>query len=79
MKKLLVWLSMVILLIPITACPQPAAAGEVIKSDKPRLTSPQVNETDLAPLVEGNSTFAFNLYQALKGEDGNLFYSPYSI
>ena len=77
---------MVILLIPVTACSQPAASPEaspavagVIQSDKPRVTSPQVNETDLAPLVEGNNTFAFNLYQALREEDDNLFYSPYSM
>jgi serpin B len=43
------------------------------------VTSPQVNETDLVPLVQGNSTFAFDLYQALSVENGNLFYSPYSI
>jgi len=79
MKKILVWLSMLILLIPITACFQPVAGGELIQSDKPRVASPQVNETDLAPLVEGNSTFAFNLYQALRGENSNLFYSPYSM
>ena len=79
MKKVLVWVSLVILLIPVTACSQPAAGGEVIQSEKPRVTSPQVNETDLAPLVQGNSTFAFNLYQALSGENGNLFYSPHSI
>jgi serpin B len=30
-------------------------------------------------LVDGNSAFAFDLYQALKKESGNLFYSPYSI
>ncbi len=30
-------------------------------------------------LVRGNSAFAFDLYQKLKEEDGNLFYSPYSI
>jgi len=51
----------------------------VIKSDKPRVTSPNVDEADLATLVEGNSTFAFDLYQAIRESDGNLFYSPYSI
>lgn len=35
---------------------------------------------DIAPeLVEGNNTFAFNLYHAVAGEDGNLIFSPYSI
>jgi serpin B len=57
---------------------QPAVAGEV-KSDKGRVTSPDVSPTEQALLVEGNSAFAFQLYQALKGQGGNLFYSPYSI
>lgn len=30
-------------------------------------------------LVHGNSAFAFDLYQELRKEEGNLFYSPYSI
>jgi serpin B len=29
--------------------------------------------------VEGNSAFTFDLYQALRSEEGNLFYSPYSV
>jgi serpin B len=48
-------------------------------SDAERDTAPQVVEADLAELVNGNSDFAFRLYQALRQEDGNLFYSPYSI
>jgi serpin B len=86
MKKILVWLAMVVLLIPAAACSQPAASpaasptvAGVVQSDKPRVTSPQVDETELVPLVEGNSTFAFNLYQALREENDNLFYSPYSM
>ena len=46
------------------ACAQPAAAGEV-KSDKPRITSPDISPADEALLVEGNSAFALDLYQAL--------------
>jgi serpin B len=61
------------------ACAQPTVSGEVIKSEKPRISSPEVNEGDITTLVSGNSAFAFDLYQALKEEDGNLFYSPYSI
>ena len=48
-------------------------------SDKPRETSPNVSEADLALLIEGNTAFAFDLYQALREKDSNLFYSPYSI
>jgi serpin B len=57
---------------------QPAAA-ETLKSDKPRITSPGTSAADEALLVEGNSVFAFELYQALKVKEGNLFYSPHSI
>jgi len=62
----------------LAACAQPVA-GEVIQSEKPRVTLPDVNEADMATLVDGNSAFAFDLYQALREADGNLFYSPHSI
>lgn len=59
-------------------CSQPASE-ELLKSDKDRITSPVVDFSDMTTLVKGNSGFAFDLYQALKKEDGNIFYSPYSI
>jgi serpin B len=77
MKRLLIVLVLVLLL-PVMACNQ-QVAGELLMSDKPRETSPDVGEADLALLIEGNSAFAFDLYQALKEKDGNLFYSPHSI
>jgi len=77
MKKFFLCMLVVVPLC-LTSCVQ-AVAGEIVQSEKPRVTSPEVTETDLNPLVEGNSAFAFNLYQALREEDGNLFYSPYSI
>jgi serpin B len=81
MNKVLLWavsILMVTLMLGLAACP-PAAAGELIKSDKPRDTAPEASTSELATLVEGNSTFAFNLYQQLKEEEENLFYSPHSI
>jgi serpin B len=80
-NKVVLWavsILMVALMLGLAACPH-AAAGELIKSDKPRDTTPDVNEAELATLVEGNSAFAFALYQELKEEDGNLFCSPYSL
>ena len=77
MKKVLSAL-MVIVLLSLTACGQ-AVTGEVLQSDKSRVTSPQVSQSDTAALADGNSEFAFELYQELKDTDGNLFYSPYSI
>ena len=77
MKKMFLFV-LVVVLLSLTAC-GPASLGEVLRSGKERITSPDVPETDLGLLVEGNSTFAFDLYQALRDEEGNLFYSPYSI
>ncbi len=70
----------IILLAGLPACgqPQPASA-DIVHSDKARVTSPVVSQTDMTSLVDGNNTFAFNLYQALKGSEGNMFFSPYSI
>jgi serpin B len=53
---------------------------KVVKSDEPRIASPNVTDTQLSTLVSGNNNFAFNLYQQLKkNSTGNMFYSPYSI
>jgi len=66
-----------VLLTGLAACSQPASS-DVLSSDKPR-ASGAAGQADLAALVDGNNAFAFDLYRALKGERGNLFYSPYSI
>ena len=78
MKRLMFFLLTVIMIIGLSGCSQVVSAGEV-KSDKARITSPVVNTSDATTLVNGNSEFAFDLYQVLKKEDGNLFYSPHSI
>jgi len=81
MKKIIVIVLALALVLPVIAYIQMAqpVAGEVLESDKERITSPDVGMSEQALLVEGNSVFTFDLYQALKEEDGNLFYSPYSI
>jgi serpin B len=82
MKKIIVFVSVAILMIGLTACAQPAispAVASVLRSDKPRVTSPSVTEGDLNNLVSDNSAFALELYQQLRTKDGNLFYSPHSI
>jgi serpin B len=78
MKKTILLTLVAITISGLVACAQPAA-GSVLQSDKPRLTSPDASQTDVTTLVEGNSAFAFDLYQVLRNADGNLFYSPYSI
>jgi len=78
MKKVFMSTLIVVLSFSLVACAQPVS-GEILRSDKPRETSPDVDDTDLTMLVDGNSDFAFDLYQAVREMDGNLFYSPYSI
>jgi len=53
--------------------------AKVLKSKKERNASPHVQQSDLRALVAGNTTFAFELYHALRKENGNLFCSPWSI
>ncbi|MCR4406592.1 MAG: serpin family protein [Anaerolineae bacterium] len=73
----------VITLLGLGGCARPGGGpvlAQSVQSDKERVTSPNVAASDLADLVNGNSTFAFGLYHFLKEEKGgNLFYSPYSI
>ena len=56
----------------------PAPTAAELDSDKDR-SVPSVGPADLGELVRGNNAFAFDLYHALSGREGNLFYSPFSI
>lgn len=67
------------LLVILFASCTPAASGEELKSEKHRVTAPQVSDANLTALGQGNTTFALNLYQNLKTSDGNIFFSPFSI
>ncbi len=65
----------------ISACGEdrePAAVSDEMRSAKERAV-PSASQSDVADLVKGNSTFAFDLFHALRSQDGNLFYSPHSI
>jgi len=55
------------------------AVAETLKSDLTRIALPDIDPAEQALLIEGNSAFAFDLYRQLRGEEGNLFYSPHSI
>ena len=79
MKKISILVATVILISSLVACSVPAASGNYVQSDKPRITSPAVENADLTTLVDGNTVFTLDLYQELKGEEGNIFYSPYSL
>jgi serpin B len=64
----------------ITNCAPGPAEAIVAISELPRVEAPSVDNTDLDQQVAGNHAFALDLLQALsEAEDGNLFYSPYSI
>jgi serpin B len=46
----------------------------------PGFTQPPVKlSPEAAVIVKGNNTFALDLYEKLSKEDGNLFFSPYSV
>jgi serpin B len=75
------------LLLALAACGGPAndeptaepPGVPVTGSDVEREPAPDVPGESLASLTQGNRRFAFDLFQALRDEDGNLFFSPYSI
>jgi len=78
MKKAVFFMLVSAMLFGFLGCGE-AAAVDILKSDKARDTAPVVAGADLIALVDGNNAFAFDLYRALSQEDGNLFFSPYSI
>ena len=38
-----------------------------------------MDTSNVSALVNDNTAFAFDLYEAMNGSEGNLFFSPYSI
>jgi serpin B len=94
MKKVFTFICVSVMLLSLVGCTTPAqttaqttttptgqpVSFQILKASEPRVTSPNVSDTDLSALVSGHSNFAFNLYQTLKKSNtGNMFYSPYSI
>jgi serpin B len=62
-----------------TQAPETENEIVLVRSEKSRATDPKVNTSDFQELVDGNNRFALDLYRSIRGADGNLFYSPYSI
>ena len=58
---------------------QAASGAELIISNEKRDSMPSISGTDFQVQVDGNSQFAFDLYSMFKEEQGNIFFSPYSI
>jgi len=65
----------------LSACATPSGGGQqsVAQSDKPRSTAPNASSDDLKSLTAGTRAFAFDLYQQIRAQQGNLFFSPHSI
>ncbi|MCD4700266.1 MAG: serpin family protein [Candidatus Aegiribacteria sp.] len=78
MGRLISILSATVLISLLCMCSS-GQAPAVSSSNIPRITEPDVNEEDLRELASGNCSFAFNLYKNLAENDGNIFFSPYSI
>ena len=62
-------------IILLSAC----GSGKVSISKLERVSNPDVISSDIEKLVAGNTAFAFDLYNAVRNQDGNMVYSPYSI
>ncbi len=77
MKKTL-FIILSVIMLGLAGC-STAISSDVLQSEESRVTSPAVAQDEMTDLVDGNSAFAINLYQALKDTGGNLFYSPLSI
>lgn len=74
--------------LPIAACgptseeqdPDENAPGELIQSELARETSPDVDQGTIDTLTSDNRSFAFDLMEQIRSEDGgNIFLSPHSI
>ncbi len=55
------------------------ASAQIAESNFRREIDPNIPPAEIHNLVEGNNTFALDVYQALRSENGNLILSPYSI
>jgi hypothetical protein len=53
--------------------------AEDLKADVERDTDPDATSLEVRTLVDGNATFAFNMYRQVAVDRENLFFSPHSI
>jgi serpin B len=80
MKKIVFLLLSAVLILSTVSCSPTQVYGDEAKSDKEYDSSPDVSNTALEALVDGNNEFAYDLYKQLSADkEGNFFYSPYSI
>jgi serpin B len=63
----------------VAGCTGGDAQPAELKSDLPRNTKPAVADGDFSTFVDGNTQFALDMYDQLRGGSGNLIMSPISI
>jgi len=56
-----------------------AGSDQMVKSKLTRIADPQIPPNEQSTLAAANRAFSADLYQKLRLQDGNLFFSPYSI
>lgn len=64
---------------PSSSPPTASPSGGMAASRLERNPAPAVPPADSARLAADNTAFAFDFYSAVRGEGGNLIYSPYSL
>ncbi|MFA5629506.1 MAG: serpin family protein [Dehalococcoidales bacterium] len=80
MKRFIFLLLSIVLILSNISCAPVTVYGAEAKSDKAYNNSPQISDSVLEALVDGNNRFAFDLYKELNSQkEGNFFYSPFSI
>jgi len=55
------------------------ASVKVLQSEQERDLNPAVEPSELDQLVADNNDFAWAFFDQARSQDGNLFFSPYSI
>ncbi len=72
-------ISMLAVLSMILSACSPASSGKTAQSNQRREARPSAPQGDVQAVVDGDNTFAFDLYHSLRSQDGNLILSPFSI
>jgi serpin B len=59
--------------------PNAAGPGELVQSDKPRISSPDASDEEVEELSADNADFAWAFYREILEPGENLFFSPHSL
>jgi len=82
MARSLTLSSILVVTIALAACGSSDSGSEgEEEQQQPMRVERQVTErtAELAPVVDGNNAFAWSLYDVLRAEPGNRFFSPFSL